>query len=159
MAWIIGIGALIFLCYKFPEFRKLLGGIILLLVLATGIYYLNDSVNQKVAESLITADQIQIKDLKLYPTYSDYTLKGQIKNNSSHTLTEIDMTVTAYDCPDTEITSACETIGEDQNFINPDVPANQVRVLPDTYVNFYNMPQVKGYFLWSYKITKIIGKD
>ena len=97
-----------------------------------------------------------------------YLSSPQVKNNSDHELTGMNMTVTAYDCPTSSITSNCETIGQDTNVdIYIDVPAHQVRAMNSNNgyvtnggsVSLYNMPRLKGQFLWSYDVTSITGRD
>jgi hypothetical protein len=160
MAWVIGIGILIFLCIKFPNFRKFTIGIAILIVLVIAWFIFSSQHNEEVAKTLISKDQIEINNLRLGQQYSSsYQLTGEAKNNSSHELTGITFTVKAFDCPSNVITSDCTVIGQDNNvYVYIDIPSNQVRQIDSAYVSLSNMPQVKGQFLWSYEISGITGK-
>jgi len=168
MAWVIGIGILIFLCIKFPNFRVFAIGIAVLIVLVIAYFIFSSQHDQEVRKTLITKDQIELTNLNLKTgsISNYYYLTAGIKNNSTHELTGINLTVKAYDCPGTSITSNCEIIGQDDNVdISVDVPANQVRAInSDNYavnggsVSLDSMPRVKGQFLWSYDITGITGR-
>ncbi len=158
MAWLIGIGIIAFLCYKFPTFRVIIlvvGGIAVL-----GIAWLlySDNHQQQVAKTLIPINQIQLTNVRLGQG-NFRELSGEARNNSSYELTGINLVVKAFDCPTDSITADCVTIGQDNNVsIYIDVPPNQVRGISSAYVSLNDMPPIKGRFLWSYDITGTTGK-
>ena len=160
MLWILVIGILIFLGFKYPAFGIFSLVCIGIIILVFVIIISSSNHKQEIAKSLISIDQIQLTNLTLNKSSMSYQLSGQVKNNSNYELEDITLAVTAYDCPTNTITSDCITIGQDNNvstYVN--IPSNQVRALNDvTYVNLDNMPPVKGMFLWSYKIVGTIGK-
>lgn len=160
MVWILVIGIIGYLCYKFPGFRIFTIVVGIIIVLGTAALIYGSDRNQQIAKSLIPTDQVQLTNLRLNKGFSLYQLSGEVTNNSSHELTDITLAVTAYDCPSDIINSDCLTVGQDNNVSTYiDVPPNQVRALNDaTYVNLDNMPPIKGTFLWSYKIIGTIGK-
>jgi hypothetical protein len=164
VAWVIAIGVLIFLGLRYPAFGKSalkIGGV-LVLVAVVGVASIIYSSNQKqeAAKSLIPLNQVELNNLRLSKSFSLFQLFGEVKNNSTHRLQSITLSVKAYDCPNNTITADCQIIGEDGNvytYIN--VPPNQVRALNGvTYVHLDNMPKVKGTFLWSYDLTGTIGE-
>jgi hypothetical protein len=164
MAWIIAIGILIFLGLAYPAFGKsaikIGGALVLVAVVGITIVIFSSNQKQQEAKSLIPLNQVELTNLRLSKGYSLYQLSGEVKNNSTHELQDITLSVKAYDCPGDTITSDCQIIGEDDSVSTYiDVPPNQVRALNDvTYVNLDNMPQVKGTFLWSYDLIGTIGK-
>lgn len=160
MIWLLGIGLFIVFWFVFPPFRKfalVVGGLIVLVIVGFIVYSNHE---ESVSKSLIQPSQIQLINLRLGQQYSSYQLSGEVKNNSTHTLFDVYLKVTAYDCPTSEITPSCTTIGQDNNVnISVNVPSNQVRAIDYAYVSLYQMPQVKGTFLWAYEITGTRGRD
>jgi hypothetical protein len=153
MAWLIGLGIVAFLCYAFPTFRVIIlviGGIAVL-----GISWLlyDSNQQQQVAKTLIPSNQIELINLKL----GSYRITGEVKNNSQHTLTGVDLLVKAYDCPSSAITTECITIGEDKVSFFATVPPSQLRAV-DSSVYWSNLPSIKGVFLWSYDVTDTTGR-
>jgi len=123
----------------------------------------------------ISVSQIQIKNLKLSCAFNfgtdgtgdfpncgsgGFILKGEVTNNSSISFQTIYMTVDAYDCPDTTITSDCSHIGQDKYVdlgvdgdVSGDFPPNQVREAIAVAVNLSGMPPIHGNFEWTYGIN------
>lgn len=161
MTWIIAIGVLIVLGFTFPEFGKftlISAGIIILII----IWFISDSnQKQKAAKSLIPLNEVMLSNLKLSKESSLYQLSGEVKNNSPYQLEDITLSVKAYDCPGSTITNDCTIVGEDNDVSNYIVvPPNQVRSLNNaTYVNLYNMPPLRGNFLWSYELRSTTAKQ
>lgn len=167
MTWIIAIGILLFLGLMYPHFGKValmgVGAVILLIVVAFWWIYVSSSNEQKAAESLISPAQLELINLQLfrpssggygYVTSSGYNLTGEIKNNSSHTLTSANVAISAYDCPSDTIDAQCETIGESDVYLSITVPPHQRRSITNETAYFNDMPSIKGNFLWSYEITE-----
>lgn len=160
MAWILGVGLLVLFCLLFPAFRKFALIAVAVIILVIVGFVANDKHQQQVAKSLIPISQVQLSGLALKHDYSSYSISGEIRNNSNSLLTDITATVKAYDCPENIINSSCTVIGEDDyvNLLTGTVPPNQVRAIDNAYVSFYNMPTVKGNFLWAYEITGTQGR-
>ncbi|MEI6850039.1 MAG: hypothetical protein WCK29_03295 [archaeon] len=160
MVWLIIVCIFIFLLYRFPTFRVIIFIIGVIIAIIIGITIYSSNAKFKESKSLIPANQIELTNLTLNKGSYLYQLHGEVKNNSSYELQDITFAVKAYDCPSSTITSECVTVGEDNDVSTYIVvPPNQVRSLNDvTYVNFDNMPTIKGTFLWSYNIIGTIAK-
>jgi hypothetical protein len=101
----------------------------------------------------VYGDEVEVTNLRLKKQYSSYELTGEIKNISPSILDAVVLKIIAYDCPESTITAACVIIGEnDDVYIPVTIPPNQVRAILK-YVSFYDMTQLKGRFLWTYKIV------
>lgn len=159
MVWVVGLGIFALLFFAFPAFRAVTAVTIGLGVLAGLYFYVNQQQEEQAAKKLIAADQIEFRSLRLTSTVSSYKLLGEVRNNSLHELTSATLNLKAYDCPAQSITPDCSIIGEDDDvYVSATVPSNQVRAV-DAYVSFYNMPEVKGHFLWSYFIAETRGRN
>jgi hypothetical protein len=157
IAWVLGLGIFAVLFAKFPKFRLAMA-ILLALGVITGLGIYWYTVHQdKISKSLISPDDIELKNLSLRSLNDSYLLYGEIKNNSEYNLTSITLEFTAYDCPTDEITPDCEIIGEDEVYSFVIVPAGQVREIDGAYLSFYNMPTVKGSFQLEHKVKEIRG--
>lgn len=157
MAWIFALGLILILVFV-PSSRMfflvLLGLIILLMV---GLFVSNNY-EEGVKKSLIPLTDVQFNDLRLLHGGVGYELGGEVKNNSSHNLWDVYLKITAYDCPEKNITQDCVAVGEDDNIdIAINIPPNQVRAMSNAYVSLYNLPNIKGQFLWKYEITGTRG--
>jgi len=158
MIWIIVIGLLILLWYKIPQFKKILGGLLIIIVVGLLLIWASDSHSESVAKSLIPFNQVQINGIRLINNYGSYHAYGEVKNLSKYELTGLTLMIKAYDCPSMNITADCEVIGQDGNvspFIN--IPSGQTRSF-DAYVSLANMPEVRGNFVWSYDIIGTRGR-
>ena len=163
LAWVIGLGILAYFLSKFSKFRKYflitIVGIVGLGIIASGLYWGITYLIERNAKSMISADQVEMTELKLWAQYaSSWSISGKIKNNSAHILDGLTMKITAYDCPTNLVTPECETIGEDPEvYVSVTVPSGQVRQLDRGYISLNNMPTVKNTFLWTYELTEIKG--
>lgn len=91
------------------------------------------------------------------------SISGQVFNNSSYSISNIEISADAYDClQNYYLPSSCIQIGEDDNvdlFIQGNtfgsIPSSQEREVSGL-VNFQGMPPIQGYLVWTYAITKII---
>lgn len=161
LAWVIAFGIVGYFLYKSPKFRKYsavgAGGLLALGLVIGGGMWAYSSYTENQAKSLISADQIELIDFKLFQIYGSWKISGQIKNNSPYSFEGITLKVRAYDCPTESTGPDCEIIGEDENAsMYIEVPPGQIRQT-DTYVSFYNMPNIKNHFLWAYDIVEIKG--
>jgi hypothetical protein len=124
----------------------------------------------------ISLSQIQISDLQLSCTFANgvdgtgyfpdcgqagFKLKGQVTNNSNTSFEGINITVNAYNCPGSTISSNCSHVGQttwpellvDDGGTGGSFPPNQVREAVAVAVNLSGMPPIHGNFLWSYSVT------
>jgi hypothetical protein len=162
LAWVIGLGILGYFLFKSSSLRKYTAvgaGVLIILGLAgSAVYWGVSSLMEQKAKKLITAEQLEQIDFKLGELSAYWDLTGQIKNNSTHTLTGLTIKARAYDCPTESTSPDCEIIGEDDDvYISVVVPPGQTRKV-DSIVSFYNMPSVKKHFVWAYEISEIKGE-
>lgn len=159
MAWAVGILAfLVFLglMIKSPGFRKVMLGLLALLVLAGGGIYAYRTMEDKRQLSAIDSSELELRDVELKYDYG-YKFKAIAKNKSRlHAISSIGIEVTLYDCPvgDPVDWPKCETIGQDDAYIFTSIPSGQVRGLDDG-LWFGDMPPIKRRFVWSYRVTWI----
>jgi hypothetical protein len=95
MVWLLGIGLFIIFWYVFPPFRKfvLVVATVLVLLFAGYALYLNHE--EAVEKSLIPFSQVELTKLGL----EHGRMSGEVKNNSDHSLSSLDLEIKAYDCP------------------------------------------------------------
>lgn len=161
MIWLLGIALTIVFWFIFPPFRKFIlvvGGLFVLLIVGL---ILNSNYQESASKSLIPTSQIQLTNLRLVnDNIGEKELYGEVRNNSDKELLDVYLKITAYDCPESSITPSCTTIGQDDSVsaVSGIIPPHQVRVISGAFVSFYNMPSVKGNFLWSYEITGTRGR-
>ncbi|AWC22461.1 hypothetical protein CO731_01925 [Aminobacter sp. MSH1] len=164
MAWVaaamFGV-AVIYFAIHYPGFRKVvlwcLAGIVALGAVG-GAYAYWDSVRQAkrtaYAKTLINERDVDFYDLTMGSNgLGGHTVKGTVRNRSSHILGSFKLRIIVQDCPE----GKCETIGENEiweTYIN--VPPGQVRAF-DTYVSFYNMPAPKAQ-RWNYGVMELEAK-
>ncbi|MFA7413631.1 MAG: hypothetical protein WC048_04020 [Rhizobium sp.] len=157
MAWVIGIFCgLIFLAilFRFPlqtiGFAVLVVGGIWLLIDTNAK---NNARRYEQARSLVQADQLSLSDLYLSNTYGSWKLTGNAKNNSRHTITQIELLVTLQDCP---APSSCVTVGQNTAREYVSIPPNQMRAI-NSYVSFPNLPPLDKW-TWNYRIQSIAAQ-
>ena len=161
MFWLLGFALIVIFWFVFPPFRKfilIVGGLFVLLTLGFILY---NNFQESASKSLIPRSQIQLKNLRLgTDNIGEKELYGEVQNNSDKELLDIYLKITAYDCPESSITPSCTTIGQDDSVsvVQGVIPPHQVRAISGAFVSFYNMPSVKGNFLWSYEITGTRGR-
>ena len=126
MAWVLGIFLFLILLLAFPGFRKTVGVLLIILALIIGYWYVENENKEKKEASLITAQEIELRNLVLVKSYSgsSYDLKGSIKNNSSHTLKQVRLLITAQDCLIAENNQELVNYKLPDGTILEDVPAN-----------------------------------
>ena len=160
MAWLLGlviVGGLVYLAYSTPEARK---AIVIVLALVVGgvafLLYREYSIDRK-AVSRIAMDEVELRGFVTAPRTGVLYTKGSVKNLSKlHTLESLDMRVRAHDCPTTELSEACETVGESTEHIKLEVPPGQVRGAEKS-VNISSLPAVRT-LVWSYDVIAVRAK-
>lgn len=161
MIWLLGFTIIVIFWFVFPPFRKfilVIGGLFILII---GGFILYSSYQESASKSLIPASQVQLTNLRLgTDSIGSKELYGEVQNNSDKELLDVYLKLTAYDCPESSITPSCSTIGQDDyvSVVSGVIPPHQVRAISGAYVSFYNLPTVKGNFLWSYEITGTRGR-
>ena len=135
--------------FQFPAFRKFIGLLVVLAVLAVVV----NSAKQDQKKTLIKADQIELTDLRLSSGSYSSTLSGKLKNNSPYKLQFLSVEVTAYDCPTDILDDKCVAIGQSTVTDWVEVPPNQLRTFSGSAL-FHNMPTPKV-FKWTYTIKEI----
>ena len=152
MAWVVGIFLFILLLFAFPAFRVFAVGALLILVIGGVAWWQSNEQSDRRAKTLIPKTDVEFEVIKLFYDYS-YKLSGTLKNNNGENiLSGVNLIVQARDCPTNIVSPECTIIGEDDVYIITNIPPHQARTF-DTHVSFYNMPSVKGTFVWSYSVT------
>ena len=120
-----------------------------------------DNATTASVETTIPIGQVELTNLQLKKSFIDYDLTGEATNNATVPVSDIDLTVEAYDCPGSAIDSSCTHIGETtavlivQGSMLGKIPPGQTREVEDSFVNLSGMPPVKGNFIWSYTVTNV----
>lgn len=109
----------------------------------------------RLAGELIKPSEVQLSDLSLRDSVGTRKVfTGRVKNlSTAYTLSTISLRLTAYDCPDREITKECDIIGQADATPSVRVPPGQVRSFEE-YVSFFNMPRARN-FRWSYGLDGV----
>lgn len=143
--------ALVVLTYYSPKVGfSLLSGLGALLL---ALYYLNLE-ESEVQEFPIPRDQLVLSDMVSEFSYADnWKYSGRISNSSEKTLTDIEIKIVLYDCPDShsEISDACVIIGDLVEFVAVTVPPRQARDFTDNVDVDNAIP--KGMLLWDYELV------
>ena len=108
----------------------------------------SEQISEQKSHALISASQLNLKDVTLRPTYSRWEVTGTVTNNSSYTLRYFRMKVTVRDCPD----ESCVVIGEEAVFVGAEVPPAQMRSF-NGQVFLFDMPRPKK-MSWSFQIVQ-----
>jgi hypothetical protein len=158
MTWIAAIvvvAALVWLSLKSPGFRIFL--LAAAVLAGAGVWWFGERSEEraKLADELIKPSEVQLSDLSLRDSIGTRKVfTGRIKNlSTTYTLSAIALELTAYDCPDREITKSCDIIGQADVTAGARVPPGQVRSF-EQYVSFFNMPPARN-FQWSYGLERV----
>ena len=160
MPWLLGlviIGGLVYLAYSSPEARKAV--LIVLAVVLCGVAYLlyDEFASEEKATSLITADEVELRDFAANTRTGLFYAKGSVKNLSpDHTLAFLEMRVRAHDCPSEQLADVCEIVGESVEKVKIEIPPGQVRGIEKS-VSFSNLPAVTN-LVWSFDVHAVRAK-
>ncbi len=142
--------ALVVLTYYSPKigFASLSG----LGVLLIALYFLNLDESENV-ELPVPRDQLVLSDMNSELSYADnWRYSGRISNSSQKTLTDIEIKIVLYDCPDVHTeTDNCLIIGDVVEFVPVTVPPYQARDFVDN-ADFRNA-NPKGTRVWEYELV------
>jgi len=154
--------------FKLAIFLSILGGI----GLAIAVYYdyksKAEAENRKMElRKLISESELEFDHMRISKDdRNNFQVTGRIKNNSQHTLDELNLKIFVYDCLDAERKN-CETVFVDEyNSIFADVlglgpdeyvPPKQARDFK-TYLLGSNKFDIQGNLAWNYQITYIQAK-
>lgn len=158
MAWIIGIFcALLALALLFRYPLQTIGLVVLVGGGAWALIDSNTKANQRRyedARSLVQANEIAFGDLRLGNSFgSSWTLTGNATNNSSHTVTSIELLISIENCP---AAGSCVTIGQYNVYNTINIPPGQMRALSG-HASFPNLPPLDGW-KWNYRVNAIAAQ-
>ena len=143
--------ALVVLTYYSPKIGfSLLSGLGALLL---ALYFLNLE-ESEIQKFPIPRDQLALSDMVSEFSYADnWKFSGRITNSSEKTITDIEINIVLYDCPDDngEISDACVVIGDIVEFVGVSVPPRQARDFTDNIDIDNAVP--KGMLLWDYQLA------
>ncbi len=149
--------ALVVLTYYSPKIGfSLLSGLGALLL---ALYFLNLE-ESEIQKFPIPRDQLTLSDMVSEFSYADnWKFSGRITNSSEKTLTDIEINIVLYDCPDgqSEISDACVVIGDIVEFVAVTVPPRQARDFTDNVDVENAVP--KGMLLWDYELSGVRVSD
>lgn len=154
MGWLIGIIAaflILVLLFRFP-----LQTIALVAILGFGVWFWIDSTNRAQRErfersrSLVETEEVELTDLGLQRSYSMWSLTGNAKNNSSNTVTALELLVVLRNCPTPD---DCVVVGEDTATAFVNIPPGQMRSVGTTF-SFPNLPTLNDW-TWFYTLLAV----
>jgi hypothetical protein len=160
MAWLFALGALalfVWLLAKFRGFRRGVVAFLLLAIAGGGAWYLYDQQEKQRLRTLITASQLEFRDIRMDNSGYARSVTGALKNNNPiHTLAAVKLTYFAMDCTRSEPSAPerCEVIGQETQTEYVHVPPGQVREFRGR-VYFANMPPVRGRMVWDYDVVEV----
>lgn len=157
MAWVIGIFCgLLFLSILFRFPLQTIGFVALIV---GGIWLLidtnakNNARKYEQARTLVHANQLSLSGFFLSKTYGSWKLTGNARNNSTHTVTQIELMITLQNCP---TPNSCVTVGQNTATEYVTIPPNQMRAI-EAYVSFPNLPPLEQW-TWNYHIQSIAAQ-
>ena len=155
MAWILLVVALALVAgYLIITFGYRTSVFVLLAVLVTGlvmvIWYAE--FHQTTRSNLIFAEEVELENFIVEVTYGNsFKMFSRVRNLSAdHTLIAVGVEISASDCtvPDREET--CEIVGQQEQEIQVDVPAQQARDITRQFI--FPPMRPRGELKWSYSI-------
>jgi hypothetical protein len=151
MGWLtalIAVALFVWLLIAFPRFRIIALLVIAGLALSVFLMVRSEQISEQKSHALISASQLNLKDVTLRPSYALWEVTGTVTNNSAYTLSDFRMKVTIRDCAD----ESCVVIGEEEVFLWVTVPPAQMRSFKGE-VFLRDMPRPKK-MSWSYQIVQ-----
>jgi len=157
MGWVVGLISLLGMCYFIivtPEIRGILIGVLVVIAGLVGWLLYREYDEEQKSKTLISAAQVELRDMGVITRTGIKYIKGSVKNLSpSHALKTFTLRVRAHDCPGEKIDDACEIVGESTEEVKIEVPAGQVRAVERT-VRFTNLPPART-LVWSYEVLDV----
>jgi hypothetical protein len=154
MGWLVallaGIG-FVWLLIVSPRFRIAVIVIAVILVAIVVFWIQADKHREAKSHALISLSQIELQEVRVGK--SSWGVVGNVKNNSTHTLTGFTLRITVRDCPENV---DCIVIGEGDVDILVTVPPGQLRSF-DGFLNLSNMPTPKKP-TWNYYLVQTTAK-
>jgi hypothetical protein len=161
MLWILIAVIVIIAAVVNPAVRKVVGGVLGLVVLAgLGLFaYISyqdqiDKREEQAAKQRIPHTNVELSDLRMGLTQFG-RLNGRVKNNDGrHTLTRLELRLRIRDCADPE---KCDTVGEALESIDIEIPPGQVRALNET-TYFRDLGPERPGRTWTYDLVSVSGR-
>ena len=167
MEWIavvLAFSAVTYFCIISRSFRRIMLGILALAAVVGvigGIYAYVEQVRstkkRAIEASLITSSDLEFSQMNAKrPAYSSYwDVTGVVKNNSSHEVKELTLTVTISNCDDTN--TNCTIVGSDDATDWVVIPPGQARQMK-LLAGFDNLPTLENW-RWQYSVKSIVAED
>jgi hypothetical protein len=157
MAWIIVILAGLLLgaiLIGSRTARTVLIGLAVLLVLGAGWLIYQEKMREHDARTLISPDEVELRDATVDQVGGLYYLVTSVKNLSGeHAIHSLRIRVQAHDCPEARLSEACETVGDQQVHVTVRVPPQQVRGIRELSP-FANLPQATV-MMWTFDVAEV----
>ncbi len=155
MAWILLVVALALVAgYLIITFGYRTSVFVLLAVLVTGlvmvIWYAE--FHQTTRSNLIFAEEVELENFIVEVTYGNsFKMFARVRNLSAdHSLIAVGIEISASDCTVPEREETCVIVGQQEQEIQVDVPAQQARDITRQFIFPPMRPQ--GELKWSYSI-------
>jgi hypothetical protein len=156
MAWLIGFAALVLAAVFAAGHRKTALGLAAVALAIGGLLYLHYRGEERQALTRIPKSELVLENVTLRPYISSYRIAGRITNNSpKFSLKQIDIVVTARDCPGDAAAQQCVAIGESSEILNLDVPPGETRDFAESVRFAGSNLKLKGRLDWSYSVSQI----
>ncbi len=139
-----------------PRFRRTLGGIFLVLVVAIGVIIWLDTQERKLDFERISVNQVELSHMQVREGLNSrsFVIKGRLHNlATSHSIRSAKLQATIKDCDKGQGT-ACQIVGQESVSLQLSIPSGQGRDFEVT-MPFSTIPIVKGKMVWGYKILEV----
>ena len=163
MFWFLAAVIVLWLAVTVPGFRKLLGallgvGVIAGLGLHAWIEHQSSIQEQEdaAAKQRIRSSEVELIDMRMGTAGPSVDLAGRARNNSAqYTLTRIELRLFIEDCSDKAV--KCDIVGDEVESISVTVPPGQVRDISES-VYFRDLGSARPGRGWRYSVVSVSGR-
>ena len=144
---------IIVVAVKFPKFRRMLGIMFVLLMVAIGGIIWQDSLERELEFERIAVEQVQLLQMQARPGLNarSFVVDGRIQNLAKdYTILSIQLQATVKDCK----LGICDIVGQEDITFPLEVPFSQSRDFSVT-LPFSVAPEFLGEPVWEYVILKV----
>ena len=153
MEWLFVLGVLV-CAILFPKFRAVLIAVALLFAGLIAYFVISQHFEESASKHRIVPGEVELLDLRLVRSGSNYDLQGRVRNRSSkYTLSDFTLKVTLEDCVDA---NTCDVVYQQDK--SPLVPPGQARDFEVYGIGDYDM-RLKGSLKWHYGVTEVRGRE
>jgi hypothetical protein len=155
MEWLFVLGVLV-CAILFPKFRAVLIAVALLFAGLIAYFVISQHFEESASKHRIVPGEVELLDLRLVRSGSNYDLQGRVRNRSSkYTLSDFTLKVTLEDCVDA---NTCDVVYQQDKSPLVLVPPGQARDFEVYGIGDYDM-RLKGSLKWHYGVTEVRGRE